>query len=79
MKKLMFAFGAIACASLLPACSLLYDTAQGNAEIDCKKNIDYADYKACLQRNQKSFEDYESERKKLLEQQKKDAIGNRVK
>ncbi len=49
----------------LGACSVVYDLRQQNLAALCKREINYDNYRRCVQAHSTSYEQYEAERERL--------------
>lgn len=51
----------------LTGCEVVYDSQQQNALNDCDKLLSWNDRSECIKQNKKSYDQYEKQRKDLME------------
>lgn len=66
LKTTFLLVSAIGILGALQACSVPYDILQEDAAQACKKIVDWNDRSACLNKNKMSYEQYEKQRKEML-------------
>lgn len=55
---------------VLQGCSLPYDLQQDAQQSACEKNVDWSARQECMNKNKKTFEEYERERAEVLKNKK---------
>lgn len=58
-------------AGLLSGCGVLYDIGQDKAIDQCNKMTDFVERQACLKRSKMSLEEYDKQREKQIEADRK--------